>query len=445
MAGLDHRTLLLELFETAVHAAHPAACLDGHLPPVPTDGRLIILAAGKAAAAMGDVACQHYQAEIGQGRVTGCFTPPHGYAAALGVQWPSAFVLMEGRHPTPDDASVAAADRALALAGDATAKDCVLILLSGGASALWAAPAGIDIAAKTALTRGLLKSGADIHQMNAVRRHLSRIKGGRLALAAQRAGSVLTLAISDVAGDDPATIGSGPSVPDPTTLLDAIAVLDRLSPRMAALGLDVPEAVQTALRDPANETPKPGHPVFSRCDYRIVATPRQALDAAIARAREAGYSVIDLGDQVTGEAREVARDHACLALEALQRGERTAIISGGELEVTVRNRNGRGGRAQEYALALALAIKGKRGIAALAGDTDGIDGGGGQVTDPAGAVVDWQTVEDATARGLDAVAALDDNDATTFFENASGLIVRGPTHTNINDFRAVLVDPDIRG
>jgi hydroxypyruvate reductase len=211
---------------------------------------------------------------------------------------------------------------------------------------------------------------------------------------------------------------------------------------MEALGLSVPDAVRRALGDPGNETPKPGDPTFERSEYRIVATPRMALDRAAILAREMGYRVIDLGDSVTGEAREVAAEHARMALEARQRGERVAILSGGELEVTVRNRDGRGGRSQEYALALALAIDGVSEIAAIAADTDGIDGGDGEITDPAGAIVDGGTVDAGRARHMDAAKSLDNNDATPYFEAIDALVQRGPTHTNVNDFRAILVDPD---
>jgi hydroxypyruvate reductase len=317
----------------------------------------------------------------------------------------------------------------------------VLVLLSGGASALWAAPAvGLDLSEKTALTRGLLKSGADIHEMNTVRRHLSRIKGGRLAKAARGAGLV-TLAISDVPGDDPATIGSGPTVADSTTLADARAVLAKRRPRMAARGLDVPAAIDAALRDPGNETMKPGDPALANSEYRIVATPARSLEAAAALARQNGYEVMSLGDAVTGEARDVAAAHANLVREARRVGRRLAILSGGELEVTVRNRDGRGGRSQEYALALALAIADLPGVHGIAADTDGIDGGEGLVSDPAGAVIASDTVAAASLRHLDARMALEKNDARTFFEAAGGgLVERGPTHTNVNDFRAILVD-----
>jgi hydroxypyruvate reductase len=350
---------------------------------------------------------------------------------------PSVLEIVSARHPTPDEASVQAAERALGLVADATQRDLVLVLLSGGASALWAAPAaGLTLAAKTGLTRGLLKCGADIHEMNTVRRHVSRIKGGRLRKAT--AAPMLTLAISDVPGDDPATIGSGPTVPDPTTLADARAVLDRRRPAMEALGLTVPPVVAAALADPSNETPKPGDPAFRSAEYRIIATPAAALAAAAVLARRQGYEVFDLGDAVTGEAREVAKAHAKVAREAKAARRKAAIISGGELAVTVRNAQGRGGRNQEYALALALALNGASGISALAADTDGIDGGSGQVTDPAGATIDAATL--SGARHLDAQKFLDNNDATSFFEAAGGLIVRGPTHTNVNDFRVILVD-----
>lgn len=440
----DRRKLLLDLYEAAVAAAHPESCLEGHLPEVPRDGRLIVIGAGKAAAAMAVKAERHYRERGQLERIIGVLTAPYGYAGTL-KEPPRHFRIVEGRHPTPDEGSLAAAEIALKLAGTATPSDLVLVLFSGGASALWAAPAaGLDLAAKTALTRGLLKSGADIHEMNTVRRHLSRIKGGRLAKVAGGA-RILTLAISDVPGDDPATIGSGPTVPDRTTLADARAVIARRRQRMAALGLPVPESIERALSDPANETVKPGDAAFQRSEYRIVATPAKSLEAACQLAQAVGYEVMNLGDGVTGEAREVAVHHAKLALDARAAGRRLAIISGGELEVTVRNRQGRGGRSQEYALALAIAIDGAAGLSGIAADTDGIDGGEGRTTDPAGAGVSAETVEAARSRHLVAQKSLDDNDATTFFESlegspGEGLVVRGPTHTNVNDFRAILVD-----
>jgi glycerate 2-kinase len=434
----DARARLLVLFDAAVAAAHPEACMPRHLPSVPGRGRLMVVGAGKAAAAMAVVAERHYRQHGGLDRVGGFTTAPHGTLEALSGERPNRLGVLPARHPTPDQSSVEAAERSLALVATATEDDLVLVLLSGGASALWAAPAaGLAIADKTALTRGLLKSGADIYEMNTVRRHVSRIKGGRLRKATR--APMLTLAISDVPRDDPATIGSGPTVPDPTTLNEARAVLARRGPRMQALGLALPPAVVAILSDPANETPKPDDQAFASAEFRIIATPARSLEAAAALASRDGYEVVNLGDGITGEARDVALAHARLALEAKAAGRRIAILSGGELEVTVRNASGRGGRSQEYALALAIAIAGTPGIAALAADTDGIDGGEGQPTDPAGALVDGGTADGG--RHADAQKALHNNDATTFFEAAGGLIVRGPTHTNVNDFRAILVDP----
>ena len=431
------RGTLLSLYEAAVAVAHPDVCLPSHLPLPPPDGQLYVVGAGKAAAAMAVAAQTHYRALDVLDRVGGFVTAPHGSAAAFASSPQRVIEIGSARHPTPDAASEQAAERALALVARATERDRVLVLLSGGASALWAAPAaGLTLADKTELSRALLKCGADIHEMNTVRRHVSRIKGGRLAKAAR--APLLTLAISDVPGDDPATIGSGPTVPDATTLADARAILERRRASMQALGLILPRGVEMALNDPANETPKPGDPAFASSEYRIIATPAAALAAAGAVAKQAGYAVVNLGDALTGEAREVARVHARLAREAKAAARRVAIISGGELSVTVRNRHGRGGRNQEYALALALALDGLPGVSALAADTDGIDGGTGQLTDPAGAFIDARTL--AGARGLDAQKFLDENDATSYFEAAGGLIVRGPTQTNVNDFRVILVD-----
>jgi hydroxypyruvate reductase len=434
----DTRALLTALYDAAVAAAHPDVCLAMHLPPLPERGRLVIVGAGKAAAAMAMAAERHYRRCGVLDRIAGFTTAPRGTIAALPAERPSAIRIVEARHPTPDEASLRAAEETLALVRSAKADDMVLVLLSGGASALWAAPAaGLDLAGKTALTRGLLKSGADIHEMNLVRRHVSRIKGGRLRKAT--AAPMLTLAISDVPGDDPATIGSGPTVADATTIDEARAVLARHLPRMQALGLHVTPQVAHILSDPANETPKPNDPAFASAEYRIIATPARSLAAAAERATGAGYAVVNLGDSVTGEAREVAVAHARLALEAHAAGRKAAILSGGELSVTVSNPRGRGGRCQEYALALAIALSGQPGISALAADTDGIDGGEGLVTDPAGVTIDADTLN--RGRHADAKKMLDNNDATAFFEAAGGLIVRGPTHTNVNDFRAILIDP----
>jgi glycerate 2-kinase len=431
------RETLMALYEAAIAAAHPERCLPPHLPSVPKAGRLFVVGAGKAAAAMALVTEAHYRGLGSLDRVSGFATAPYATVSALPAA-PAVIEVIGARHPIPDQNSVAAAERALKTVGAASERDLVVVLLSGGASALWAAPvAGLDLAAKTALTRGLLKSGADIHEMNTVRRHLSRIKGGRLRKATP--APMLTLAISDVPGDDPATIGSGPTVADPSTLGDARCVLLRRQPTMAALGISIPASVEAALANRANETPKPEDLAFSSAEYHVIATPAAALEQAALVARQAGYQVLSLGDAVTGEAREAAQQHAELARAAKEAGRRVAIISGGELSVTVLNARGRGGRSQEYALALAVALAGLPGVSALVADTDGIDGGEGKASDPAGAWVEPATL--SRARHLDAQAFLDNNDARSFFEATDGLIVRGPTHTNVNDFRVILVDP----
>ncbi|HEX2338051.1 MAG TPA: DUF4147 domain-containing protein [Hyphomicrobiaceae bacterium] len=440
MSAAEHgqvRETLMALYDAAIAAAHPARCLPPHLPPVPKTGRLIVVGAGKAAAAMAVVTEAHYRALGDLDRLCGVTTAPYDTVATLPAHL-EVIRVVSARHPTPDQNSLAAAELVLQTVSRATERDLVVVLLSGGASALWAAPvAGLDLAAKTALTRGLLKSGADIHEMNTVRRHISRIKGGRLRKATP--APMLTLAISDVPGDDPATIGSGPTVADPSTLGEARCVLLRRQPTMEALGLSIPASVQAALAARVNETPKPDDPAFKTAEYRVIATPAAALEQAARLARQLGYEPLSLGDAVTGEAREAAQQHADLARAAKEAGRRVAIISGGELTVTVTNAKGRGGRSQEYALALAVALDGLSGVSALAADTDGIDGGDGKASDPAGACIDAATL--SRARHLDAQSFLDNNDATSFFEAADGLIVRGPTHTNVNDFRVILVDP----
>lgn len=420
------RAFLEELYRTAVAAAHPASCLPPHLPEPPAKGRLILLAAGKAAGAMIEVAEQHY---LGLGlppeRLTGIAVARHGYGR------PTRHIpVIEAGHPVPDAAGLAAAEKTLAIADSATADDLVLVLMSGGASANWIAPAaGVTLEEKQAVTRALLRSGASIDEINCVRKHLSRLKGGRLAARA-RPARVLTLGISDVPGDDPAVIGSGPTVPDPTTLADARAIAARRR-------LVLPDSVLRALNDPANESPKPGDPVFAGTEFRLTARPADALRAVEAKVREAGFSCILLGDHVEGEARQVAAEHARLAREQQTSGKRAVILSGGELTVTIAG-NGRGGPNQEYALALATALG--PGMAAVAADTDGTDGGGGSAEDPAGAYVDATTATRAQALGLDPAAFLADNDSTGFFSRLGDLLSPGPTYTNVNDFRAILVD-----
>jgi hydroxypyruvate reductase len=340
--------------------------------------------------------------------------------------------MIEAGHPIPDAASLAAAERALALAGSAGGDDLVLVLISGGASANWIAPAaGLALAEKQAVTRALLACGAAIGEINSVRKHLSRIKGGRLALRAHPA-RVVTLAISDVPGDDPAVIGSGPTMGDPSTLAEARAIVQRYR-------LDLPAAVARALADPANETPKPDDPIFAASEFMLIARPADAFRAAETAVRAAGYECVSLGDRIEGEARTVAAEHARQARELQAQGRRAVILSGGELTVTIRGK-GRGGPNQEYALALACALDGASGIAALAGDTDGTDGGAGESDDPAGALVDGATLARARALGLDPAVFLADNDSTRFFAHLDDLLRTGPTCTNVNDFRAILVD-----
>ncbi len=426
MAALS-RQLLESLFRTAIAAAHPSQCLPPNLPEPPAGGRLIVLAAGKAAGSMTQAAEQHYLGRIALDRLAGIAVTRHGYGRPT-----RHIAIVEAGHPVPDEAGLKGTERALALAQAAGADDLVLVLLSGGASANWIAPAaGITLAEKQAVTRALLRSGAAIGEMNALRKHLSRIKGGRLARLAFPA-KMVTLAISDVPGDDPSVIGSGPTVPDPTTLEDARAIVARFR-------LDLPATVAKALDDPGNETPKPGDRIFAGSDYRIVARPADALRAAQGRAIAAGYECVVLGDRLQGEAREVAAEHARLARDFSAQGRRVVVLSGGELTVTLRG-DGRGGPNQEYALALAIHLDGAAGISALAADSDGTDGGSGRPDDPAGAFVDPTTLRRARAAGLDPAAFLADNDSTGFFNGICDLFVPGPTFTNVTDFRAIVVD-----
>jgi hydroxypyruvate reductase len=340
--------------------------------------------------------------------------------------------MIEAGHPVPDGAGLEATLRALELADNADEDDLVLVLISGGASANWIAPAdGVSFSDKQAVTRALLRSGAAIGEINTVRKHLSRIKGGRLARLAYPA-KIVTIAISDVPGDDPSAIGSGPTVPDPTTLADARAIV-------AKYKLDLPGSITAALAAPKNESPKPGDPAFANTSFALAARPADSLRAAEAIVRAAGYECVSLGANVEGEAREVAAAHAKLARELRAQGKRAVIISGGELTVTIRG-HGRGGPNQEYALALAVALAGLPAVAAVVGDTDGTDGGTGAASDPAGALLDGDTVARAKALGLDPAAFLADNNSTGFFAALGDLLMPGPTFTNVNDFRAIVVD-----
>jgi glycerate 2-kinase len=424
----DRRPLLRAIFDAAVAAAHPDVVLAAHLRPAPK-GRVICLAAGKAAAAMAAATERHYldALELDPERLTGIATTRHGHGVPT-----RRIKVVEAGHPVPDEAGLKGAEASLQLALSAGADDLLLVLLSGGGSANWIAPVeGVSFAQKQQVTRALLRSGAPIGEVNTVRKHLSRIKGGRLARAGKRA-EIVTLAISDVPHDDPSAIASGPTVADPTTLADARAIV-------AKYNLKLDDAIRRALEDANNESCKPGDPAFARARFELIARPKASLDAAIGKATQAGYEIIELGADLEGEARSVAADHAQLALQARAQGRRVAILSGGELTVTVRG-NGRGGPNQEYALALADLLKDTPGISALAADTDGADGGAGSAADPAGAIIDERTFAKMKSLGLDAKTYLDNNDATTFFEATGDLVLTGPTLTNVNDIRVILVD-----
>jgi glycerate 2-kinase len=423
------RTLLEGLFRTAVTAAHPASALPPHLPAPPPSGRLLILAAGKAGGSMATAAERHYLDDLGvpASRLGGLAVTRRGYGS------PTRLVrVIEAGHPVPDAAGLAATFETLALADSAGPEDLVVVLISGGASANWIAPAaGLSLAEKQALTRALLRSGASIGEINTVRKHLSRIKGGHLAERIHPA-RLVTIGLSDVANDDPAVIGSGPTVPDPTTLADARAVVERYR-------LDLPQLVTRALNDPFNETPKAGDAVFAGTSFALAVRPADVFETVEKAVRALGYESVLLGTQIEGEARAVAASQARLARDLQAQGRRAIILSGGELTVTLRGK-GRGGPNQEYALALALALADAKGIVALAADTDGTDGGSGAPEDPAGAVVDATTLARAGRLGLDPAVFLADNNSTEFFEKLDDLVTPGPTLTNVNDFRAILVD-----
>jgi glycerate 2-kinase len=425
----DRRPLLRAIFDAAVAAAHPDVVLGRHLRPIPK-GRVICLAVGKGGAALAASAERHYldELKIEPSRLVGIATTRHGHGVPT-----RRIRVIEAGHPVPDEAGLKAADDTLRQAAQATADDLLLVLISGGGSANWIAPVeGVSFAQKQQVNRALLRSGAPIGEMNVVRKHLSRIKGGRLARAGQRAADIVTLAISDVPHDEPSAIASGPTVPDPTTLADARAIV-------AKYNLNIDDAVRRALDDPNNESCKPGDPAFARASFELIAKPKASLEAAVKIAKDAGYETIALGADLEGEAREVAAGHARMALEARSQGKRLAILSGGELTVTVRG-NGRGGPNQEYALALADLLKDTPNVATLAADTDGADGGAGSASDPAGAVIDAGTFAKMKSLGLDPQAYLANNDATGFFSQTGDLLLTGPTLTNVNDIRVILVD-----
>jgi len=418
----DPRGFLRSLFDSAVAAALPDKVVPPHLPDPPS-GRTIVIGAGKASAAMARAVEDHWP-----GPLEGIVVTRTGHGVPC-----KRIEIVEASHPVPDARGEGAARRILELASSAGPDDLVLCLISGGGSALLALPAeGLTLADKQAVNRALLASGADITAMNTVRKHLSAIKGGRLAAAAYPAPMV-SLLISDVPGDDPSVIASGPTVADPTTFADARAVL-------AHCGIHPPGAVAAHLAAVQDETPKPGDERLSRSTVTIVASPLASLEAAARTAEAAGVTPLILGDALEGEALEVGKAMAGIARSAADHGHPVQppalLLSGGETTVTVKGK-GRGGRNAEFLAGLALGLHGAPGIHALAADTDGIDGS----EDNAGAIITPDTLARARTAGLDVAALMADNDCYSLFAALDDLIVTGPTLTNVNDFRAILVDP----
>ncbi|MGB5743288.1 MAG: glycerate kinase [Sedimenticolaceae bacterium] len=411
--------LLRRLFDAAVDAASPATCLPAHLP-APPRGRTVVIGAGKAAAAMARAVEDHWQGEL-----SGIVVTRYGHGVAC-----RQIEVVEAAHPVPDAAGRDAAVRILERVQGLGEDDLVLCLISGGGSSLLALPApGLALEDKQAVNKALLRSGANIGEMNCVRKHLSAIKGGRLAAACAPA-RVVTLMISDVPGDDPAVIASGPTVADPTSNADALAILDKYA-------INEPAAVIQHLRTTPDETPKPGDPRLAGATAVMLTTPQDSLQAAAAVAEQHGIRPVILGD-LEGEARDVALVHAGIARQIARYDQPAAVpcvlISGGETTVTVRGQ-GRGGRNAEFLLALAVALDGHPGIHAIAGDTDGIDG----TEDNAGCILTPDTLERARRAGLNAKAELANNNGYGFFQAIGDLIVTGPTRTNVNDFRAILI------
>lgn len=425
------REFLRDLYDTAVQRALPARNLAAWLPepPDPSRGRTVVLGAGKAGGAMAAALDALWPA---QAKLSGLVVTRYGHVPPACLARPGRIEVVEAAHPVPDEAGRQAAQRIADLARGLGAEDLVLCLISGGGSALLALPApGLSLDDKQALNRALLHSGAAIDEMNCVRKHVSAIKGGRLAALCAPA-RVVTLLISDVPGDDPALIASGPTVPDPSTCAEALAILDRY--RIA-----VPPAVRAALESGQLETPKPGDACFKGHAVHMIATPQASLEAAAARAREAGVEAHVLSDRIEGESREVAKVHAALACAVATRDapfrKPCVLLSGGETTVTVRHKAGRGGRATEFLLGCAIALQGEPRVHVLAADTDGIDG----VQENAGAIVTPDTLRRAAALGLNARAMLERNDCYGFFAGLGDLVSPGPTFTNVNDFRALLV------
>ena len=423
---VDPKGLLRRMFDSAIAAAQPAHCLPCHLPTAPK-GRLVVIGAGKASAAMARAVEDHWRGEL-----SGLVVTRYGYAVPC-----RSIEIVEAAHPVPDAAGEAAARRLLEIVGGLTEDDLVLCLISGGGSSLLPlALPGLTLADKQALNRALLASGASITEMNCVRRHLSAIKGGRLAAACAPA-RVVNLLLSDVPGDDPIDIASGPTVPDPTTCADALDILRRY-------GIDAPPRALELLRGDEGESLKPGDPRLPTIETHFIATPQMALEAAAEVARAAGYTPCILGDAIEGEARDVAKAMAGIALQVARRSQPVAppcvLLSGGETTVTLRG-EGRGGRNVEFLLSLAIALRGEPGVHALAGDTDGVDG----QEEIAGAVLAPDTLARAWELGIKPRERLDANDGHGFFESLGDSVVTGPTLTNVNDFRAIVVDGPLTG
>jgi hydroxypyruvate reductase len=419
-AALDPRRLLRRLFDAAIDSAQPARHIRAYLPPPPR-GRVIVVGAGKASAAMARAVEDNWP-----GALSGLVVTRGGYSVPC-----QRIEIIEGAHPVPDETSLKAAQRILQSVHGLTADDLVLALMSGGASALLTLPMeGLTLKDKQALNRALLTSGAAIGEMNCVRRHLSAIKGGRLA-AASAPAKVVTLLISDVPGDDPTDIGSGPTVGDPTTCADALGILERYH-------IELGPQVRDALTSGRGESVKPSDPRLRGIETRLIATPQMALEAAAAAARAQGVEPVILSDRLEGEARDVGKVFAGIAQQIAARsqpvGAPCVLLSGGETTVTVRG-DGSGGRNVEFLLSLGVALNGHPRVYAIAGDTDGVDG----AEDIAGAYLGPDSLERARAQGINPRASLERNDGHGFFKALGDSVVTGPTFTNVNDFRAVLV------
>jgi len=413
--------LLRAMFDAAVASAQPSLCLAQHLPPAPK-GRTIVIGAGKASAAMAQALEAHWP-----GPLEGLVITRYGYAVPC-----ERIEIVEAAHPVPDAAGLEATARVRQLVSGLTEDDLVIALVSGGGSALLVAPGeGISLADKQAVNAALLKSGANIAEMNCVRRHLSQVKGGRLAAACHPA-RVVTLLISDVPGDNPVDIASGPTVADPTTRADALAIIERY--RIA-----VPDNVRAFLAKDEAESIKPGDARLQNITTRIITAPQIALEAAAKVAEAAGYTPYILGDSLEGEARDLGLAMAGIARQVAQRGQPfktpCVLLSGGETTVTVTG-SGRGGRNVEFLLSLAVALDGLPGVHAIAGDTDGVDG----AEEIAGAIIAPDTLARAWAAGIQPRKSLDNNDGHGFFQALGDSVITGPTLTNVNDFRAIIID-----